>query len=57
VINDNGIPKPIIILLNLGFKPCEEAKILAVIIGAMAASIMATFIAFECWSKITTYNK
>jgi hypothetical protein len=42
VTNDNGIPKPIIILLNLGFKPWEVAKILAVIIGAIAASMMET---------------
>jgi hypothetical protein len=42
VINDNGIPKPIIMLLKRGFKPWVEAKIQAVIIGAIADSIIAT---------------
>jgi hypothetical protein len=42
VTNDNGIPKPIIMLLKRGFKPWEAAKIQAVIIGAMAASMIAT---------------
>jgi hypothetical protein len=39
VIKERGIPKPIIILLNRGFKPWVVASILAVIIGAIADSI------------------
>jgi hypothetical protein len=42
VTNDNGIPKPIIMLLNRGFNPCVEAKIQAVIMGAIADSSTAT---------------
>ena len=57
VINEIGIPKPTIILLNLGFKPFDEASMLAVIIGAIADSITATSIIFECCCKITTYSK
>jgi hypothetical protein len=40
--------KPIIMLLNRGFNPCVEAKIQAVIMGAIADSSTATWITFEC---------
>jgi hypothetical protein len=58
VTKEIGIPKPIIILLNRGFKPCVVANILAVIMGAIADSIMATSIILNFDSKSQhTINK
>jgi hypothetical protein len=48
VIKDIGIPKPIIILLNFGFKPYVEANIAPVIMGAIAIYIIVILIASEC---------
>ena len=42
VIKERGIPKPIIILHNLGFNPWEAAIMLDEIMGAIAASITET---------------
>jgi hypothetical protein len=56
VIKEIGIPKPIIILLNRGFKPCVVANILAVM--GVADSIMATSIILNFDSKSQhTINK
>jgi hypothetical protein len=56
VIKERGIQNQSS-LLKRGFKPWVVASILAVIIGAIADSIIATSIISEFCFKITTYNK